>query len=153
MDVKYINPFLNSLANVFPQLGITDIKRGGISVKGKLIESPGVTIIVGIIGDIKGNVIYGTTLDCAKKIASTMMMGMEVKDFDEIAQSAISELTNMLTANAAISFSNEDITIDISTPTLVYGKFTANASTDKVLCIEMLVDGMPFEVNVSIDKE
>lgn len=152
MDVKYINPFLNSLANVFPQLGITNIKRGNISIKGKLIESPGVTIIVGIIGDIKGNVIYGTTMESAKKIASTMMMGMDVPEFTEIAQSAISELTNMLTANAATSFSNENINIDISTPTLVYGTFTANASTDQVLCIEMLVNDMPFQVNVSIEK-
>jgi chemotaxis protein CheX len=152
VDVKYINPFLDSFMNIMPQLGINNIKRGKLSIKGKSIESPGVIIILGIIGDVRGNVIYGTSLECAKKIASTMMMGMPVKELDEMAQSAISELTNMLTANAAISFSNEGINIDISTPTLMYGEFTASASSEKVLCIEMLVEDMPFEVNVSIEK-
>ncbi|WP_026883797.1 chemotaxis protein CheX [Clostridium akagii] len=152
MDVKYINPFLDSLMNIMPQLGISDLKRKSLSVKGKTIKSPGVLINVGIVGDLRGNVIYGTTVECAKKIASSMMMGMPVSELDEMAQSAISELTNMLTANASMGFSEEDISIDISTPTLMYGDFTATASSDKVICVEMLILGLPFEINIAIDR-
>ena len=152
MDVKHINPFLDAFTSIMPQLGLADVEKKGIKLKGRFIESPGVMIIVGIIGDIKGNVIYATTVDNAKKIASIMMMGMPVLELDELAQSAISELTNMLTANAAINFSNEDININISTPTLMYGKFTANSSSDKVLCVEMLINGMDFEVNLALEK-
>jgi chemotaxis protein CheX len=133
-----------------PQLGLTDVKKKGIMIKERFIESHGVMIIVGIIGDIKGNIIYSTTIDNAKKMASIMMMGMPVNELDELAQSAISELTNMLTANAAINFSNEDININISTPTLMYGQFTANSNSDKVLCVQMLINGMSFEVNLAI---
>lgn len=92
------------------------------------------------------------SVEDAKKIASTMMMGMPVNDFDELAQSAISELTNMLTANVATNFSNDNIIINISTPTLVHGKFTANATTDKVVCVTMDVSGMTIEVNISMEK-
>ncbi|WP_160687539.1 chemotaxis protein CheX [Clostridium sp. C2-6-12] len=152
MDVNYINPILASFANVLPQLGISKVEKKGISLKGKFIESPGVVIIVGIVGDIKGNVIYGMSVDDAKKIASAMMMGMPVNDFDELAQSAISELTNMLTANVATNFSNDNIIINISTPTLIHGKFTANATTDKVVCVSMDVGGMTVEVNISMEK-
>lgn len=152
MDVKYINPFLDSVLNVMPQLGITDIKKGKLSVKGKLINSPGVLINVGIVGDLRGNVIYGIDMECAKKIASTMMMGMPVNELNEMAQSAISELTNMLTANASIGLSDQGITIDISTPTLMYGDFTATASSDKVICVELLVNGLLFEINIAIDR-
>ena len=152
MDVNYINPILSSFANVMPQLGLANVRKKGISLKGKFIESPGVMIIVGIIGDIRGNVIYGLSLNDAKKIASTMMMGMPVNEFDELAQSAISELTNMLTANVATNFSNDNIIINISTPTLIHGKFTANASSDKVVCVEMDVNGMIIEVNISMEK-
>ena len=87
-----------------------------------------------------------------KKIASAMMMGMEVKEFDEIAQSAISELSNMLTANASTIFSQNKIMIDISTPTMIYGNSTATTNTDKIICIEMLIDKLPFEINVAIDN-
>ena len=152
MDVKHINPFLNAVTSIMPQLGLVDVKKKGIILKGRFIESPGVMIIVGIIGDIKGNVIYATTIDNAKKIASTMMMGMPVDELGELAQSAISELTNMLTANAAINFSNEDININISTPTLMHGEFTANSSSDKVLCVQMLINEMDFEVNLALEK-
>ncbi|SFD13396.1 chemotaxis protein CheX [Clostridium uliginosum] len=152
MDVNHINPILDSFTNVMPQLGLTDVQKKGISLKGRFIKSPGVMIILGIIGDIKGNIIYGISMDDAKQIASTMMMGMPVNNFDELAQSAISELTNMLTANASINFSKENININISTPTLIHGEFTANASSDKVVCIEMLINGMTVEVNVSMEK-
>ena len=152
MDVNYINPILSSFANIMPQLGLADVEKKGMSLKGRFIESPGVMIIVGIIGDIKGNVIYGISLNDAKKIASTMMMGMPVENFDELAQSAISELTNMLTANVATNFSNDNIIINISTPTLIHGQFTANSSSDKVVCVEMGVNDMVIEVNISMEK-
>lgn len=151
MDVKFINPFLGSFLSIIPQFGITDIKKNKISVRGKEIISPGVMIILGIIGDVRGNVIYATTNEAAKMIASAMMMGAPVPVLDELAQSAISELTNMLTATAATNFYSQGININISTPTLMYGEFTANTNSDKTICIEMLVNNMPFEINISFE--
>ncbi|WP_298836791.1 chemotaxis protein CheX [Clostridium sp.] len=152
MDVNYINPVLESFNIILPQLGLNDIKKNGISVKGKYIKSKGVVIIIGIIGDVKGNIIYGMSVDTAKKIASIMMMGTPVDIFDELPQSAISELVNMLTANVVMNFSKDNINIDISTPTLIEGDFTASSNADKVLCVEMSVDGMIIEVNISLEK-
>lgn len=149
MDVNHINPVLESFNVILPQLGLNDIKKNGISVKGKYIKSKGVVIIIGIIGDVKGNIIYGMSVGTAKKIASIMMMGAPVDNFDELPQSAISELVNMLTANVAMNFSKDNINIDISTPTLIEGDFTASSNADKVLCVEMSVDEMIIEVNIS----
>ena len=133
-----------------PQLGLSSVSKEGISLKGNFIESPGVIIIIGLIGDVKGNIIYGMKMDDAKKMASTMMMGMPVEEFNEMAQSAISELVNMLTANVATNFSRDNINVDISTPTLIQGSFTANASTDKVICVTMNVDGIKIDANISL---
>lgn len=151
MDIKYINPFINAFANILPQVGLSNIEKKGLSLKGKYLDSSGVVIIVGIMGDIKGNIIYSTSIENAKKIASAMMMGMPVNELDELAQSAISELTNMLTANAATEFSNINIDINISTPTLIYGNFTANASTDKVICVEMAANDISFDINIALE--
>lgn len=152
MDVKYINPFIGSFVNVMPQLGINNFKKNSLSVKDRVLKSSGVLIIIGIVGDFKGNVFYRTTMDCAKKIASTMMMGAEVTTLDTIAQSALSELGNMLAANASTIFSQDNIIIDISTPTLMYGDFTTTANSDQIISIEMLIDNEPFEINIAIDK-
>lgn len=153
MDVKYINPFVDSFLNVMPQLGFKEVKKEGIGVKGKSIKSLGVMMNLGIVGDIKGNVIYSLDTQSAKNIASTMMMGFPVNELDDMAQSALSELSNMLTANASINFSEENININISTPTLIYGSdFEAKVNTDTVLCINLSVDNIPIEINVALER-
>lgn len=152
MDVNYINPILEAFSNVIPQVGLGSVSRKGVAVKNGVIEGKGVVIILGIVGDIKGNIIYSISMDSAKNIASKMMMGMPVDEFNELAQSAISELTNMLTANVATNFSNQGINVNISTPALIHGDFSTNASTDKVICVTMAIENDEVDVNISLEK-
>jgi chemotaxis protein CheX len=153
MDVNLINPFINSFLNVMPQLGFKEVKKEGISVKGKDIKSLGVMLILGIVGDIKGTIIYSLDVESAKQIASVMMMGFPVTELDDMAQSALSELSNMLTANASTNFAESGTNINISTPTLMHGNdFEAKVNTDKNLCISILVDNIPIEINLAFDK-
>jgi chemotaxis protein CheX len=152
LDVKYINPFIQAFFSVMPQLGFEDIQKEGISLKNDNLISTGVILTVGIVGEVKGNVVYCLSLEDAKAIASTMMMGMPVEEFDEMAQSAVSELANMLTANAATFFSEMGITVDISTPTLLYGSnVTIKMSANQVLCVKVSANGIPFEANIAIN--
>jgi chemotaxis protein CheX len=153
MDINFINPFIGSFLNIMPQLGFKEVKKEGINVKGRKVKSLGLMLILGIVGDVKGNIIYSLTIESAKQIASVMMMGLPVTELDDMAQSALSELSNMLTANASMNFSESGININISTPTLMYGSdFEAKMNTDKVLCISILVDNIPIEISVSLDK-
>lgn len=154
MDAKHINPFIQSFHNVMPQIGFTSINKGTLRVKNKDFISLGVMIIVGIVGDVKGNVVYTVTVENAKKIASTMMMGMPVNELNEMSQSALSELANMLTANAATCLSNVGIKIDISTPALIYGEnFSAKMSSSTVLCVELLADNITLEINIALENK
>lgn len=153
MDVNLINPFINSFLNVMPLLGFKEVKKQGISVKGQNIKSLGVMMILGIVGDIKGNIIYSLKVESAKQIASIMMMGHPVTELDDMAQSALSELSNMLTANASTNFAENGTNINISTPTLMHGnEFEAKMNTDQVLCIVILVDNIPIEINIAFNK-
>ena len=81
-----------------------------------------------------------------------MMMGMEVAELNDMAKSALSEMSNMLTANASINYSNEGINTDISTPLLVTGKdMRVNVDTDQIICVEMKADGAIIEMNISLE--
>jgi chemotaxis protein CheX len=152
VDVKYVNPFIESFKTVMPQLGFNDIQRGELSVNGQELVKTGVIILVGIVGAIKGNVVYCLDLEHAKQIASTMMMGMPVEEFDEMPQSALSEMMNMLTASAATCFYDMGIQIDISTPTLLHGKnISVKMSSSQVLCVQMLADAFPIEINIAFE--
>lgn len=152
MDVKIVNPFIDAIAEVLPQLGFQSITKRGLDVRGSSIPNLGVMVLVGIAGSVKGNVIYNFELESAKKIASTMMMGMPVPELDDMAQSAISELANMLCANSSIKLANMGINTDISTPTLMVGSdATLKVAVDKVLAVKMAVDGIGINVEIAID--
>lgn len=153
MDVKHINPFIESFSTVMPEIGFGSVRVGDLIAKGEELSSSGVIVIVGIVGAVRGNVVYSLSLDAAKQIAETMMMGEPVEEFDENAKSAISELTNMLTAHAATAFSNMEIIIDISTPTMLEGEnVSIKMNSGKVICIQLFADDIPIEVNISFES-
>lgn len=154
MDVKYTNPFIESFTTVMPQLGFSNVQIDDLSAKScKEIIASGVIVVLGIVGDVRGNVVYTLDIDSAKSIASTMMMGMPIDEIDDMARSALSELTNMLTANAATCFSNTGIVVDISTPTMLQGeKISMKMSSEQVMCIRLLADAIPIEINVSFEN-
>lgn len=137
--------------HIMPQLGFQNITKGGLLVKDQFMESKGVTVLVGLTDAMRGNVAYNMTEETAKKIASTMMMGMPVPEMDEMAQSAISELTNMVTGNAATNFEKDGLKVDISPPTLIVGSdFKAKVSSSKFIVVEMIVDSLTIELNIGL---
>ena len=151
MDAKLVNPFVDAFMTVLPQIGFQEPARAAMTVKDKMTQSLGVTIIVGFTKQIRGNVVYNMSEDTAKYIASTMMMGMPVENFDEMAQSAVSEMSNMLTANAATNLAAMGLEVDISTPSLSVGAdFQVKISNEKYLTVTMDVSGHPVEIDIAV---
>ena len=110
-------------------------------------------MLVGFTKQIRGNVVYNMSEDTAKFIASTMMMGMPVEAFDEMAQSAISELSNMLTANTATNITGLGLDVDISTPSLTVGSdFEVKISDGQYLVVEMDLSGKLVELDIAVDQ-
>lgn len=136
-----------------PQLGFNNVVIGGFSAKKQEVVDSGLLIILGAVGDIRGNVVYTVDFNAAKTIASTMMMGAQVIDLDDMAKSALGELANMLTAHAATAMSKLGILIEISTPTLLHGEnMCVNMHSDQILCVRLLADNLAIDVNVSFEK-
>jgi len=152
VDVKLIAPFIDALFEVLPALGFTDVKRGKLSIRENLAATTDVTTLVGLSDDVRGNVIYCMSEDTAKNIASVMMMGMPVEQFDEIAQSAISELANMVTANASTKYSSQGLFVNVCPPSLITGEnVTVMVSQVKTLSVEVLTEAGTVEVNVGLE--
>lgn len=153
MDVKYVNPFIEAFNTVMPELGFTETGVAGLSAKAKEVVASGVLVVLGLVGDVKGNAVYTIETDAARKIASTMMMGMPVEELDDMAKSAISELTNMLTANAATLFANSGIAIEISTPTLLHGEnITIKMNSDQILSAQLMADDNLVTINIAFES-
>lgn len=151
MDVKYINSFIDAFVTVMPQMGFQNITKSKVSVKEKAAASLGVTVLVGLTKQIRGNVAYNMPEETAKFIASTMMCGMPVENFDDMAQSAIAEMSNMLTASAATNLAALGFETDISTPTVTVGEgFSVKISNEQYLCITMNIEGKPLDINIAL---
>jgi chemotaxis protein CheX len=76
---------------------------------------------------------------------------MEVEDFDEIAKSAESELTNMLTATQPPFCRNRCIH-EFIPQTMLEFKDDRQYEDQSILCIELLADNVPVEVYVSLNN-
>ena len=152
MDAKLVNPFVNAFTAVMPQMGFQEPKRTKLYMRDKHTVSLGVSVVVGFTKQVRGNVVYNMSEETAKYIASTMMMGMPIAEFDAMAQSAISEMSNMLTANAATNLTGMGLEVDISTPSLSVGeKFQVKISDGQYITVEMDLGGHLVEIDIAVD--
>lgn len=88
-----------------------------------VVNNGGVIINIGVTGPLNGVIMIDMASDSAKLFASKMMMGMAVPELDDLAQSALSEMGNMVCANACTQYSMAGISgLDISPPLLLIGK-------------------------------
>ena len=94
-------------------------ERGDLSVKIIEFKNDYVWLQIGIVGQMNGNIVFGFPEAVALRIVSGMMGGYVVTEFDEMSQSAISELGNMISGNASSILYNEGIMIDITPPKII----------------------------------
>lgn len=152
MDVNLINPILAAFAEILPQIGFQTIEKKDISVVGATFDYDGVLVNLAVVGSIKGVILIGMDIDSAKCFASKMMMGMEVAEFDSLAQSAVSEMGNMVCANACTQFAKVGMEgLDISPPTIMISQGgQATLSVPQTIVIHFLVDDIPIKVYVGL---
>lgn len=151
MKAEYVNPFLQAFDNVISQVINTRTEKGNLYIKEGSIKSGNVVITIGVTGDLTGSVILNMSEHTAKYVASKMMFGMEVKELNDMAKSAISELGNMIAGNSASFFMNIGKNINITPPSLYTGSnMTMYAYKGKALCVPMNIDGQTIEIDISL---
>ena len=141
LDVNNINPFLQSTISVFETVTQLKLTIGKPSMANFSFSTPTYTITVGVIGEMKGQAVLAMEIDKAKDIASKMMFGMPVAELDEMACSALNELSNMIMGNTATVFSTQGKVIDITPPISVLGTDLKIQSDIDPIRVPLLLDG------------
>lgn len=150
MKAEYINSFLSAFENVTTQVLNEKISRGKIYSKDKSKDIDGVLISIGVTGDLKGYVMLGMNEDTALNIASKMMCGMKIINFDEIARSAVSELGNMIAGNSAITLFELGKKVDITPPELYTSKDIFEIIDESTVCVPMQIKEDKIEINICL---
>lgn len=152
MNINHINSFVSGLLNVAGMLGIKDMQRTGLTKREKLQTEHDVNIIIGLVGGLQGNVVFSMHEPTACKIASTMMGGLPVTQFDMMPRSALCELANMVAGNSVSNLEQTGSLVDITPPTLINGKnMISLISQVETLVVSFSSTEGSFDLNIAIE--
>ncbi|HNQ96537.1 MAG: chemotaxis protein CheX [Spirochaetales bacterium] len=150
MRVEYINPFVEAAYNILTEVLGGEIKRGELYLKSTSMPVMGVAALVGLAGDVEGRVIFDMSLDSAMKIAS-QMNGEQLQTFDDLAKATITELANLITAQAVTKLHDLGFRFDLTPPALFTGDNMEISDHEvEALIVPMETDQGKVEVNVAI---
>ena len=150
MRVEYINPFVESAFNILREVLNCDIQRGELYLKSTSQPVLGVAAIVGLAGDVEGRVLFDMTKATAIAIASAMN-GEELKGLDELAKATITELANMITAQAVTKLHELGFRFDLTPPAIFTGDNMEITDTEvEALIVPVMLPQGKLEINVAI---
>jgi chemotaxis protein CheX len=118
MKQEYVNPFLTPAQMVWQKEFGCPLKIQNAEAVSNQYTTDDVTAIIGISGKLEGNVLYGFSNDLVKQIVSRMI-GEEFNPRDPIALSALGEIANVITGNAATQLAASGYPCDISPPVIL----------------------------------
>lgn len=151
MKVEYINPFIVASNSVIGMLSGLQVKVGKPFLKKPPYLFNNVVIVIGVVGEIKGQIYFEMSYETGIGIASIMMGGMQLDELTEIAKSAISEMGNMIMGNASTMLSQNSVAIDITPPTLLTGDIEMSNKIPTVV-VPLEIEGVGV-VNININAE
>ncbi len=150
MRVEYINPFVEAAYNVLSEVLGVEIKRGNLYLKSATKSVMGVAAIVGLAGEVEGRVLFDMSKVTAIKIASAMNME-ELKEFDDLAKATITELANMITAQAVTKLHDLGFRFDLTPPALISGdNMEVSDQEVEALIVPMESELGNIEINVAV---
>lgn len=119
VDVRYINPFVEGVDNVFTTMLQLKPARAAVKVSDGKTPNQGLTSMVGISGKISGVVVLKFPTDTAIRLANRMLGG-DSRAIDPSVVDAIAELVNMVGGYAKAKFECEP-PLQLGLPTVVEG--------------------------------
>ena len=121
MSFQHIDSFVKAAYTVIESMLNPDVSAGRPFFNEEPLEKYDILVLVGVLGDLQGQVICGMSTETAKKIISRMMC-MEVDDINEMGMSAICELKNIIVGTASTNLSMLGFNCNITPPLFIMDK-------------------------------
>ena len=155
MRQEFVNPFLTAAQHVFEvELG-QELKYIGARMTDDTNTSEDITAFIGVTGQLEGNVFYGFKRQVARAVL-TIMLGRPPAGMDTMAMSALGELANMITGNAAIGLAGAGFSTDLTPPTLIQpkgSKFTTLGCPQILVDLESECGSFPVRVSLRENEQ
>lgn len=152
--VEYVNPFIESIHDLFGTMLGAKAKRGAALLFEEGDGLTELTAFIGWSGPARGTIAIAMPDQTALAVAGRIL-SMEMTEVDETVMDAISEIVNIVAGGAKAKFSttNKLGTIDLSLPTVVYGPAYNVEHPSSALRIEVPFDSDlgPFALRVTFE--
>jgi chemotaxis protein CheX len=154
MKAEYANPFITAAVNTFKkELGV-GLNRHAMNVKASPVPSKEISIIIGVTGMVKGQVVYSMDDNVAMAVTKAMLPGKLPAEHKKLMNSAVSELANIITGQASIILAGETEKISITPPAVFMG---GAASIDflslQTICLSFISEIGSIEINIALAEE
>ena len=158
MKVEYINPFLESVNELFTTMLDSKVEKGEVGVtvpEEKGTSQRFITALIGLSGSARGTVALSFPVPTALKMVSRLL-GQKTQIADDTVSDAVAELVNIIAGGAKANFQNgSDRPIDLSLPTVVRGtsyyvEYPSNATW---LDVPFTSDLGPFRLRVTFETD
>ncbi len=152
MNVRYINPFVVAAAEVLKSEANLDVQRGALTLHTSACTADDITVIISVLEQVRGVVLYGISEKTALRIVSNIM-GQPFEELDSLAQSGVAELGNVITGRAASILAEEGCEASISPPVLIIGKGTLVSTLDfQRLVVPIVTEAGNIQIHVALTE-
>lgn len=152
----YINPFITSSIKIIKETTGLKVAKNNIRVvKGK-VSLGGVGIILDIIGDVEGKVVFEFGRGMTIRLSSRMIEHSLIKfdnpqEFKKLLESAITELGNLISGRAITILEARGFKCDITPPQIFFGKgIPLIPGVEETIVIELRTLFGEFMINLAV---
>jgi len=150
MDIRFINPFIRAATEVLQKEINAEVTRTDTSLYRGATTSDDITILLGVTGDVRGAVLYQVSEATAKQLLSEMV-GRPFAVWDELAESGLAELGNVITGRAAAGLEEAGFMCRITPPTVITGRGVVVSTLDfHRLSVVLNTQFGPLRVDVAL---
>ncbi len=122
MKVEYINPFIESVYDLFSTMLSTEVKRGDVEISTEVPPSRDIVALIGLSGPARGIVALSFPVATALAMVGQMLGTSDMRVVDETVRDGVAELVNIVAGGAKNRLVNGDgPPIQLSLPTVVRG--------------------------------
>ncbi len=123
MKVEHINPFIESVHDLFSTMLSAQAKRGDVGVRKDAPNPRDIMALIGLSGTARGMVALSFPIDTALNMVNRLLES-DTKVLDDTVSDAMAEIVNMVAGGAKAKFPAREgeRPIDLSLPTVVRGQ-------------------------------
>jgi len=152
LNAKLMEIFIEAACEFFEMEANLRLEKETVFTPESKTTSQEVNILLGVTGAVHGQLIYAMPADAAKLIASEMI-GQPIELSDFMAQSAISELGNMISGLAIQKLADTYSDLAVTPPTFIYGKnIILSTGNNNRLCAVLAGNTGRFELTLALKE-